>query len=268
VVEALDGGHAPILAQLEEGQARLQLLSPYAPGVTTARDESVTVLDGRGFRAHVAVPDRPGPGILLFQEIFGINDNMRGLADRLVREGYVVLVPDMFWRIEPGFERNDESALQECMDMVGQLDWQTVPDDISAAHAHLRSLPECTGPVGAVGFCLGGTLAFLAAARSRVDGSGLDAAVSYYGSANNGFLHLLDDVACPVLFHYGDRDPFIPLESIEEVERAVMGRPGLRVERYDAGHAFSNWDAPSMYDQPVAERAWASTLAFLGEHLR
>ncbi|TAL18929.1 MAG: dienelactone hydrolase family protein [Frankiales bacterium] len=236
--------------------------------MTTARAETVPTPDGRTFTAHCAVPDQPGPGILLFQEIFGVNDNMRGLADRLAREGYVVLVPDVFWRIEPGFERNDESALQECMAMVGQLDWETVPADISAAHAQLLSLPECTGTVGAVGFCLGGTLAFLAAARSRVDGRGIDAAVSYYGSGNNGLLPLLDEVRCPVLFHYGDRDPYIPTESIDEVERAIAGRPGMRLERYDAGHAFSNWDAPSMYDQSAAEAAWTTTTAFLAEHLR
>lgn len=236
--------------------------------MTTARTEQVTSLDGQTFTAHCSVPDRPGPGILLFQEIFGINDNMRGLADRLAREGYVVLVPDVFWRIEPGFERKDESALEECMAMVGRLDWGTVPDDISTTHAQLLSLPECTGTVGAVGFCLGGTLAFLAAARSRVDGRGIDAAVSYYGSGNNGILPMLDDVQCPLLFHYGDRDPYIPLQSIEQVEQAVAGRPGMRVERHDAGHAFSNWDAPSMYDEAAAESAWTTTLAFLGEHLR
>lgn len=236
--------------------------------MTTARTENVTSLDGQQFTAHCAVPDQPGPGILLFQEIFGINDNMRGLAGRLARAGYVVLVPDMFWRIEPGFERKDESALEECMAMVGRLDWQAVPDDISATHGQLLSLPECTGAVGAIGFCLGGTLAFLAAARSRVDGKGPDAAVSYYGSGNNDFLHLLEKVECPLLFHYGDHDPYIPPKSIEQVERAVSGRPGMRVERYDAGHAFSNWDAPSMYDEAAAEAAWASTLAFLGEHLR
>jgi carboxymethylenebutenolidase len=236
--------------------------------VITARAETVTSLDGGTFTAHCAVPDRPGPGILLLQEIFGINDNMRGLADRLAREGYAVLVPDVFWRIEPGFERNDESTLEECMAMVGRLDWDAVPQDLSATHAHLLSLPECTGTVGAVGFCLGGTLAFLAAARSRVDGKGIDAAVSYYGSGNNGLLPMLDDVECPVLFHYGDRDPYIPVESIEEVERAVAGRAGMRVERYDAGHAFSNWDAPSMYDEAAAQSAWTSTTAFLAEHLR
>ena len=242
--------------------------TPYAARVTSARTEHVATVNGRTFVAHCAVPGRPGPGILLFQEIFGINDNMRGLADRLAREGYVVLVPDMFWRIEPGFERKDESGMQEGMAMAGQLDWDTVPDDISAAHAHLLSLPECTGTVGAVGFCLGGTLALLAAARSRVDGAGLDAAVSYYGSGNNGLLPMLDDVGCPVLFHYGERDPFIHSESIDEVERAVAGRPGMRVEKYDAGHAFSNWDAPSMYDKAAADTAWAVTLEFLAEQLR
>ena len=229
--------------------------------MTTSRAEQVTTPDGT-FTAHCAVPDQPGPGILLFQEIFGINDNMRGLADRLAREGYVLLVPDVFWRIEPGFERKDESALQECMEMVGRLDWATVPGDIVATHEHLRSLPECTGTVGAVGFCLGGTLTLLAAASTP-----LDAAVSYYGSGNDQLLGRLDDVTCPVLFHYGDRDPFIPTESIEEVERAVADRPAMRVERYDAGHAFSNWDAPSMYDEAAAQAAWSSTLAFLHQHL-
>ncbi len=236
--------------------------------MTTTRTETVTASDGRTFSAHCAVPDRPGPGILLFQEIFGVNDNMRGLADRLAREGFVVLVPDVFWRIEPGFERKDESSLEECMAMVGRLDWDTVPEDVSATHAQLLSLPECTGTAGAVGFCLGGTLAFLAAARSRVDGKGLDAAVSYYGSGNNGLLGMLDDVPCPVLFHYGDRDPWISQADVAEVEAAVQGRPGMRLERYDAGHAFSNWDAPSMYDEAAASAAWTSTLGFLGEHLR
>ena len=240
---------------------------PYAAPVTTSRIEQVPSKDGRTFAAHCAVPKTPGPGILLFQEIFGINDNMRGLADRLAREGYVVLVPDMFWRIEPGFERKDESSMEECMAMVGKLDWDAVPDDISAAHQHLLSLPECSGSVGAVGFCLGGTLTFLAAAKSRVDGAGIDAAVSYYGSGNNGLLPMLDDVECPVLFHYGDRDPFIPTGDIDAVEQAIAGRPGMRIERYDAGHAFSNWDAPSMYDEAAAEAAWMTTQQFLAEHL-
>lgn len=233
------------------------------------RYEQVRSLDGDHFDAYCAVPPTgSGPGILLFQEIFGINDNMRGVAERLAAAGYVVLVPDVFWRLERRFERKDESGLGDAFAMVQRLDLDTVPDDIQATHAHLLGLPACTGKVGAVGFCLGGTLTFLAAARSRVDGRGIDAAVSYYGSGNNDLLGMLPAVECPLMFHYGNDDPFIPEEKIAEVESAIRGRDDLSLFRYDAGHAFSNWDAPSMYDERAATEAWDRTLAFFAEHLR
>ena len=232
------------------------------------RYESVASLDGDHFDAYCAVPESgAGPGILLFQEIFGINDNMRGLADRLAKAGYVVLVPDVFWRLERRFERKDESGIGDAFEMVQKLDFDTVPDDIQATHAHLLGMPECTGTVGAVGFCLGGTLTFVAAARSRVDGKGIDAAVSYYGSGNNDLLGLLPMVECPMLFHYGNTDAFIPEEKIAEVEAAVAAHDNMALHRYDAGHAFSNWDAPSMYDEAAATEAWDRTLAFFQQHL-
>lgn len=232
------------------------------------RYDSVASLDGNHFDAYCATPTTgPGPGILLFQEIFGINDNMRGLADRLAAEGYVVLVPDIFWRIERRFERKDESGLGEAMAMVGNLDFGKVPEDIRATHAHLLGLGECSGQVGAVGFCLGGTLAFLAAATSEVDGHGIDAAVSYYGSGNNDLLGMVDQLACPTMFHYGTTDAFIPEDKIVEVEEAIAGRSHLSLHRYNAGHAFSNWDAPSMYDEAAATEAWARTLGFFRQHL-
>jgi carboxymethylenebutenolidase len=237
--------------------------------MSTDRYENVASLDGDHFDAYCATPSSgSGPGILLFQEIFGINDNMRGLADRLADAGYVVLVPDMFWRIERRFERKDESGMADAFAMMQQLDFDTVPQDITATHAHLLGMRECSGKVGAVGFCLGGTLTFLAAATSRVDGHGIDAAVSYYGSGNNDLLGLLGSVECPTMFHYGNTDPFIPEEKVVEVEDAIAGQPHLSLFRYDAGHAFSNWDAPSMYDEAAATEAWDRTLAFFGEHLR
>lgn len=236
--------------------------------MTTSRYETVITPDG-SFEAYCALPESGGgPGILLFQEIFGINDNMRGLADKLAAEGYVVLVPDMFWRLEPRFERKDESGIADAFAMVQRFDPDAGAWDIQATHAHLLAMPECTGRVGAMGFCLGGTLAFVCAARSRVDGRGVDAAVSYYGSGNNGILDLLDAVECPMLFHYGNDDPFIPEAQIAEVEAAVAGHPHLALERYAAGHAFSNWDAPSMYQADAAELAWQRSLAFLASHLR
>lgn len=232
------------------------------------RYETIPAQDDGIFEAFCALPaGGEGPGLLLFQEIFGINDNMRGLAERLAAAGYVTLVPDVFWRIEPRFERKDESGLADGMAMVQQLDFGKAVADIQATHAHLLTMSECTGKVGALGFCLGGGLAFAAATLSRVDGSGPDAAVAYYGSGINDLLHQADDLVCPTLLHYGDQDPFIPRERIEEVERALGRRPNVSIHRYDAGHAFSNWDTPSMYDAEAAELAWTRTLDFLRQHL-
>ena len=235
----------------------------------TTRYETIAAADGGEFAAYCAIPESgSGPGILLFQEIFGINDNMRDLATRLAEAGYVALVPDMFWRIEPRFERKDESGLADGMAHVQQLDFDLVPGDLTAVMAHALAMPECNGRIGAVGFCLGGTLAYLFAGTARVDGRGPDAVVSYYGSAINGMLDLAPRVECPVLFHYGAQDPYIPAEQIDEVEQAFSGRSDVVLHRYEAGHAFSNWDAPSLYDEKAARTAWPRTVDFLGEHLR
>lgn len=234
----------------------------------TSRYESVPTA-GDSFEAFCAVPERgSGPGIMLFQEIFGINDNMRGLAGRLAEAGYVVLVADMFWRIERRFERKDEAGMADAFAMMKKFDPALAQVDIQSTHAHLLNMAECTGKIGAVGFCLGGGLAFEAAVSSRVDGRGPDATVCYYGSAINDMLAQVDRIEAPIMFHYGTRDPYIPAEKIDEVERAVSAKPGLEFYRYDAGHAFSNWDAPSMYDEAAASQAWPRTLDFFARHLR
>ncbi|MHA6792111.1 dienelactone hydrolase family protein [Pseudonocardia bannensis] len=233
-----------------------------------SRYEQVEAHDGGVFDAFCARPDREsGPAILLFQEIFGINDNIRGLAERLAEAGYLTLAPDMFWRIEPRFERNDESGLADGMAMVQQLDWASAGADITSAFAHVLSMPECSGTVGGVGFCLGGTLTYVFATSTRVDGRGPDAAVSYYGSGIQQMLGQAGSIECPMMFHYGNRDPYIPEEQITAVEAAVKERPGVTIHRYDAGHAFSNWDAPSMYDKEAADLAWSRTLGFFADHL-
>lgn len=232
------------------------------------RYETISTPDG-DFAAFCALPDAtPAPAVLVFQEVFGINDNIRGLAGQLADAGYLALAPDVFWRIEPRFERKDESGLADGMARVRKLDLELAAADITATTAHALAMPECDGRIGGVGFCLGGTLAYLFAARTRVDGRGPDAVVSYYGSAVHGMLDLAPRIECPVLFHYGARDPYIPAEQIDDVERALADRPDVVVHRYDAGHAFSNWDAPTFYDEPAARTAWERTLRFLDEHLR
>lgn len=238
------------------------------PMSASTRYESVSSAVGESFDAYCAVPGGAGPGVILFQEIFGINDNMRGLAERLADVGYVTLVPDMFWRVERRFERQGESGMGEAFAVLQKFDFGAAAGDIQAAHAHLLAMPECLGRMAVMGFCLGGALAFAAATSSRVEGRGPDAAVCYYGSAINKMLDQVGHLECPTLFHYGDKDPYIPPEKIAEVERAVGGRPGIEIYHYDAGHAFSNWDAPSMYDDVAAATAWSRSLDFLADHLK
>jgi carboxymethylenebutenolidase len=233
-----------------------------------SRYESVSVEGGR-FDAYCAVPEsRSGPGVLLFQEVFGINDNIRELADRLAGAGYLTLAPDMFWRIERRFERKDESGLGDAFAMVQKFELEKAADDIRAAHTHLVGMPECAGKIGALGFCLGGALAFMAATQSQIDGRGIDAAVCYYGSAINDMLDHVGSLECPSMYHYGSHDVFIAPEKIDQVEAALQGRPGVEFHRYAAGHAFSNWDAPSMYNEAAADKAWARTLDFFARSLR
>jgi carboxymethylenebutenolidase len=235
--------------------------------VPSSHYETITTPDG-AFEAFCAVPETtPAPAVLVLQEVFGINDNIRGLCEQLAGAGYLALAPDVFWRIEPRFERKDESGLTDGMAHAQQLDVDLVPGDLTATMAHALAMPACNGRIGAVGFCLGGTLAYLFAATARVDGRGPDAVVSYYGSAINGMLDLAPRVECPVLFHYGAADPYIPAEKIDEVEQAFAGRSDVGLHRYDAGHAFSNWDAPSLYDEKAASTAWPRTLDFLKSHL-
>jgi carboxymethylenebutenolidase len=234
----------------------------------STRYEHVQAQDGGSFEAFCAVPESGnGPGVLVFQEIFGINDNIRGLCERLADAGFVALAPDMFWRIEPRFERKDESGFADAIAMVQKFDQATAVPDITSTFAHLLRMPECNGKVGGVGFCLGGTLTYLMAATARADGRGPDAAVSYYGSGIHDMLDLAGDIECPIMFHYGDRDQFIPREQVDAVEAALGDRPNVTFHHYDAGHAFSHWDAPSMYDAAASDQAWERTTAFFAAHL-
>jgi carboxymethylenebutenolidase len=111
-------------------------------------------------------------------------------------------------------------------------------------------------------------MSYALGASSRVDGKAADAVVSYYGSAVNSMLGMLPGLTSPTMFHYGNTDAFIPPAAIDEVEQAVAGMPNVTFHRYDAGHAFSNWDAPSMYNKDAADVAWGRTMDFFATHLR
>lgn len=233
---------------------------------TSTRTDRITAADGSTFAGHVALPAAGrGPGLVLIQEIFGVNTYIRDVADRLAALGYVVVAPDMFWRLEPGvaIDGTDDTALGQAMGYAGRFDAAAGIGDLGAGLAHLRALPECTGPVGVIGFCFGGTFAYLAAAH-------LDpvVAVSYYGSGVAGALDVLPQVTCPVLFHFGDADPYLPNEDVERLAAASAGMANVEIlVQAGSGHAFDNSFNPNFSDPPAAAAAWERTVAFLGAHL-
>jgi carboxymethylenebutenolidase len=231
----------------------------------TSRIDTITALDGGTFAGHVSVPDSgSGPGVLLLQEIFGVNEFLLSKAADLASAGYVVLCPDVFWRIQPGVAlTHDEAALNEAFSLVGRFTSE-VPDttkiaDLGAALGALRGLPEVTGKVAAMGYCLGGHLAYVVAAYH-----GPDACVSYYGSGIAGRLAEATQITCPVLFHFGGSDPFIANEEVEAVRAAFADRTDVEVVvEAGAGHAFENFLADQFHDPDATARSWPRTVQFL-----
>ena len=228
------------------------------------RVDSVRTADGF-FDLTVWVPDNgSGPGLLLIQEIYGVSDYIRAVAEDLAGLGYVVAAPDLFWRLQPGYRAaHDDAGLASSLEMGSRFDVaQGVADSIHALGV-LAALPEVDGGVGIIGFCLGGSIAYLVAAQTP-----LDAVVSFYGSAVPEQLGALDQITSPLLFVFGGSDPYIPREQVRAVEDAVAGRPNVVIYvEEEAGHAFHNRKA-SMFHQPEpAARAWRRTEQFLRRHL-
>jgi carboxymethylenebutenolidase len=229
-----------------------------------SRVESVEVPGGT-FDLPVWLPDGgTGPGLLLIQEIYGISDYIRAVAEDLAALGYVVAAPDLFWRLEPGFDaKHDEEGLARSLEMGQRFDAEQGVADSVAALAHLRRLLEVEGGVGVIGFCLGGTVAYFVAGQTEVA-----ALVSYYGSGVEDSLELLEQISAPVQFQYGGSDQYIPRDHVARVEAAAADKPNVEVHvEEDAGHAFHNRKNPMFHMAEPAARAWQRTEEFLRRHL-
>jgi carboxymethylenebutenolidase len=218
---------------------------------------SITAADGGTFNAFLAVPEAgTGPGIVLLQEIFGVNANMRAVAKHYAEEGYVVLAPDLFWRLEPGVELGfTEADMQKAFSLYSRFDFDKAISDISATVAALRALPSCTGKVGAVGFCLGGLLSVLAAAHS-----GVDCAVGYYGVGIEKRLDEAAAITVPLVLHFGETDSHVPPEAVAAI-KARLTTPNVEMHVYPGvGHGFS---APGRdaYDKPASMMAHSRSIA-------
>ena len=228
---------------------------------------TVNAEDGGTFQAYSAAPSSAGaaPGIVLIQEIFGVNKVMRDLADGYASLGYRVLCPDIFWRIEPGIDITDQSQAEwdRAFELFGLFDTEKGVSDLKATLSHLRSLPDCTGKVGSVGYCLGGKLAYLMATRSDADCN-----VSFYGVGLDGLLDEAKNIRAPYLSHIAALDGFVPPEAQAAIHAGLGDNPLCSLHVYDQqDHAFAR-QGGEHYDKAAADLANQLTQDFFKSNLR
>jgi carboxymethylenebutenolidase len=223
------------------------------------KDIKLTSSDSFQLNAYVAEPVSPAKaGVVVIQEIFGINPHIRSVADRFAKEGFLAIAPAIFDRVRPGIElAYNPSTMKEGFGYVTALDQKNTIADIDAAISWLRSQPGIK-KVGAVGFCWGGTLAFLTNARLKVEAS-----VSYYGGGIQFYLE--EKPKSPSMYHFGGKDDHIKQDVWDAVRAAVPGAP---VYVYDsAGHAFNRDVDPNSYVPEAANLAMSRTLELLHANL-
>jgi carboxymethylenebutenolidase len=216
----------------------------------------------RAYRAHPA--HTPAPVVVVLQEIFGINEDMKETCHWLAQEGFIALCPDLFWRVEPGLELSSwaEAEWQKGLQLYQTYDQEKGVSDIAATMTVGRSLPEASGSVGVMGFCLGGLMTFLTVARQ-----GADAAAFYYGGETDKYVGESAGIRTLLLMHLAEEDEFIPPQARQAIVDSVSGLPNIEVHTY-AGchHAFARHNGAHS-DRNAAERANARTATFLKTHL-
>ncbi|MBD3641910.1 MAG: dienelactone hydrolase family protein [Marinobacter sp.] len=224
----------------------------------------ISVSGNGAFSGYLVLPPKgTGPGIVLVQEIWGVNRHIRLVAEQYALAGYVVLAPDVFWRQERRVELTyDQAGSARARKLRGGLDDTQAGADVSQAAEYLRARPEVEGKVGAVGFCLGGQLAYRAAATGSVD-----VAVAYYGGGIAQNLDLADQIEQPFLFHHAEHDSLIPLDAVHEIKQRFEGHGNTVFFEYPGvDHGFNCSERPA-YDQKAAALAHGRTLVFLSQNL-
>ena len=225
---------------------------------------TITTPDG-AFSAYVARPSAAtAPAVVVIQEIFGVNKVMRDICDDLAAQGFVAVCPDLFWRIEPGIDITDQSDAEwkRAFELYNAFDVDAGVSDIAATIAAVRDLPGVNGKVGAVGYCLGGLLAFLTATRTDADAS-----VAYYGVGIEKHLAEAEKLARPLLMHLGEEDQFVPKEAQKLILDALKDHPQIEIHTYPGrDHAFARVGG-AHYDAADAGTANARSLAFFKSNL-
>ena len=228
-------------------------------------DVTIHAASGGSFSAYLATPKSgKGPGIVCIQEIFGVNQVMRAIADGLAAEGYTAICPDLFWRIEPGIQLTDKSEAEwkRAFELFQAFDVDKGVDDLKATLASLRQHPACTGKAGTVGYCLGGRLAYLMATRSDADCN-----VGYYGVYIQNALDEARNIKRPLMLHIAEKDQFTPPEAQAQIKAGLQGNAMVTIHSYPgAEHAFARIGGEH-YDKAAADLANRRSAEFFRRHL-
>jgi len=213
--------------------------------------------DSHKLGAYRADPaGKPKGGIVVIQEIFGVNQHIRAVCDSFAKEGYVAVAPALFDRTQRDFQCGyTPPEIEQARTFVAKPDWDAMMRDTDAAIKELKS----AGPIGIVGFCMGGTIAFLAATRL----SGLSAAVGYYGGRIVAFAD--EKPKCPVQLHFGEKDASIPMTDVETIKQK---RPDCEIYVYkEGGHGF-HCDERGSFHKESRDLAWQRATAFLQKNMK
>lgn len=226
---------------------------------------AIETLDGAGqFEAYRADPgNAPRGAVIVIQEIFGVNEGIRRKCDRWASLGYLALAPDLFWRLERGVELDPDEPdeFKKALELMGRFDQDQGISDIEAAIRSARA--ELSGRrVGCIGYCLGGRLAFMTAARTDVDAS-----VAYYGVALDGLLREKHAIAKPLLLHIAGDDGFVPKDAQARIHAGLDDHPRVTIHDYpNQDHGFAA-EMGNRRSEDAARLADSRTEAFLAEHI-
>src|SRR5271155_5814845 len=222
--------------------------------------------DGK-FAAYIARPETvPAPAVVVLQELFGVNVDIRRHCDELAEQGYLAVAPDLYWRQEPGVDLNvtSEGDWQHGLRLYSAYDRNAGVKDIKDTIDTVRNLPECNGKVSLLGYCLGALMVFMTALRN----DGIDAAVWYHGADTEKYLGEVDNLSAPLLMHLGEEDEFISRPAQAEIKTALADKPNATVYSYPGQrHAFARHNG-AHYNAAAAALANARTSEFLHQQLR
>ena len=229
-------------------------------------NDPITIKSKDGtFQAYIARPAvLPAPAVVVLQELFGVNADIRKTCDELAEQGFIAVAPDLFWRQEPGVDLGvtTDADWQHGLRLYQAYDRDKGVQDIKDTVSLAAKLPDCTGKVAVLGYCMGALMSFLTAVRSHVD-----AAVAYHGADTEKYLDEVGGLSAPLLMHLGEEDEFISKPAQAQIKAALAGKPNATVYGYPGQcHAFTRHNG-AHYNTEAAALAHKRTYAFLHQHL-